>query len=269
MSGVRIAAGSINISKSHSTSVIGRVTPGIAIKFVGYGKESYQLRHKEISIYNGEFIILRDNTSFKASNTNSTQGCCINLDLGNFSSVDALLENDLLYGVSFSTVNSTQIGKNLSKLTKNSILNSENIHQNISNFSSLVKLFSNNLYEIDEKLKLVYKKQSTKKHITKSLFKSRDYIHKNYKEKITLDDLVYISGLSKYHFQRLFYRCFGETPLKMQQNLKLETAAKMIHEQAYSLTEIAYYIGYNDLASFSNQFKSKYSAAPSKYLYSQ
>jgi len=176
------------------------------------------------------------------------------------------LNNDLLFETSFSALYASKLGNNLHNLSSKINFNAENISKKIETLPDLIMGFSNEIYEIGSKLSDVYKKTTTVKSIIQSLFLSREFIYKNYREKITLNDLVRTSSLSKYHLLRLFSKAFDISPQQMQHNLRIRDAILMIKMQSYSLTEIAFTLGYTDLASFSNNFKAHLGFSPSKYL---
>jgi len=269
MSEVQTEVGSVNISTSQTNSIVDRVTPGLAIKYVALGKENYQLKDKNISISNGQFLLIRHNTYFKASNTNKhkvTKGCCANLDIDSIQKIDALLNNDLLFETPFSALYTSQIGKSLYNFTNRTSFDPQDIIPIIPELSALVQLFNKDIVHIGNNLSHVYKKKSTIKTILISVIKTKDYIYQNYATKITLDTLVKISGLSKYHLLRLFSLCFKLSPLQLQQNLRMDAALDLMASEVYSLTDIAISLGYTDLASFSNAFKVKYHCSPSQFM---
>ena len=265
MSEVETEVGSVNISNSHSKNTVERVTPGLAIKYVEYGRESYLVKDKEVSISSGQFFLLRDDTHFVAANNGRTKGCCVNLDLDHIVKIDEILDNELLFGIPFAAIHTSDLGKNMQDFANQVNFNVENIGLKTPNLSGMVHSFGEQIVQLDGRLTSIYKKSSTKISIVSSLLKAREFIHLNFHQKITLNQLVKISCLSKYHLLRLFSRCFGVTPIQMQQDLRMEAAAKMLLNQTTSLKEIAFSLGYCDLASFSNSFKSKYHISPSKY----
>jgi AraC family transcriptional regulator len=89
--------------------------------------------------------------------------------------------------------------------------------------------------------------------------KTFDYIEKNLESQFTLEEIADVAGFSKYHFNRIFYGCVGETPFQFIQRLRLERAASLIVSRPHlSITEIAFSCGFNDLAVFSRNFKSHF-----------
>ncbi len=74
------------------------------------------------------------------------------------------------------------------------------------------------------------------------------------------------TGLSKYHFHRLFVKENNCTPQVYLEKLRLEHASHfMILFPKISLIEVAFECGYSSPACFSRAFKKYYSTSPSKY----
>ncbi|PQJ78236.1 helix-turn-helix transcriptional regulator [Polaribacter porphyrae] len=269
MTEAKTEIGSINISNSKSKNIVDRITPGLAIKYVENGKESYQLKNNNVSISKGQFFLIRNDCYFKAKMTSKnkiTEGCCVNLNVENLLFSDKILNNDLLFEIPFSAINTSKLGKNLHRFARNNNFETENILSKIEVLPNLLEVFSNEIYDVSDRLFDFYKKKMTVKSILQSLFLAREFIYQNYKEKITLNDLVMISGLSKYHFLRLFSKAFTISPQQLQHSLRMEEASNMIKMQSFSLTDIACNLGYTDLASFSKNFKIRFGYSPSKYL---
>jgi AraC-like DNA-binding protein len=81
-----------------------------------------------------------------------------------------------------------------------------------------------------------------------------NYIEINFKNSFSLDDLMGIAHLSKFHLIRIFKKQTGLTPHAYQMQLKLNEARRLIFQDK-SLTEIAYELGFSDQAHFTNTFK--------------
>jgi AraC-like DNA-binding protein len=92
------------------------------------------------------------------------------------------------------------------------------------------------------------------------------FITQNFKTSFSLDALAQQSFLSKFHLLRIFKTQTGLTPYTYQIQLRLNEARRLIFEDR-TLTEIAYELGFNDQAHFTNTFK-KYAngANPSDLL---
>jgi AraC-like DNA-binding protein len=84
------------------------------------------------------------------------------------------------------------------------------------------------------------------------------YIHENYTKEIALEDLVRISGLSKFYLLRLFKETMGNTPSHYISIVRLKKAEELLLTTNASVTNICYEIGYGSLPSFERAFRKKY-----------
>lgn len=235
------------------------VTQGVAIKYVGRGQEQYTVGNERLLLDAGEFLLLPAGTAYGASHgtTNrATTGVCIDFlaDLPKESGFD------FLYGGTFQVAN---LG--LTGLANWDTLPDQLATKQLPRLQQEIKDFLTNAIGLGEALHPVANQASTRRELSKSLLTARHYLQRNYTEPLPLADLARISGLSKYHFARLFKRAFGTTPLRMQTSLRLQAAAKLIGQDRTSLTAIAHTVGYTDLATFSRYFRAHFGVPPSKW----
>lgn len=91
-----------------------------------------------------------------------------------------------------------------------------------------------------------------------------DFIKKNYKENLTLEELSKIAGISKYHFIRLFTKEVGITPYKYLELTRINEAKKMLQNGA-PIIEVAIRNGFSDQSHFTNLFKKTIGITPKQY----
>ena len=93
-----------------------------------------------------------------------------------------------------------------------------------------------------------------------------DYIEKNIKTSIRLEDVAKASGFSIFHFHRIFKAIMNENVNQFIRRLKVEKAALMIFSNpSYSITEIAIKNGFSSSQVFSKEFKAFFNVTPSEY----
>ncbi|WP_309568642.1 AraC family transcriptional regulator [Paenibacillus sp. sptzw28] len=97
------------------------------------------------------------------------------------------------------------------------------------------------------------------------LVKLRNYLKHHIDQKVTLEELVDISGISKFYLIHLFKKTFGMSPIQYHQLLRIEKAKEMIQFTTEPLTVIAEKFGYPDIQSFSKAFKKTDGVTPSFY----
>ncbi len=99
------------------------------------------------------------------------------------------------------------------------------------------------------------------KDIPKNIKNSIEYIHENFLENLSLDEIAFVSGLSKYHFIKLFKEKTGLTPHKYIIDLRIEHA-KILMKKNIPFSQIALYCGFSDQSHFIRSFKKHYGYTP-------
>jgi AraC-like DNA-binding protein/mannose-6-phosphate isomerase-like protein (cupin superfamily) len=95
--------------------------------------------------------------------------------------------------------------------------------------------------------------------------KIQDYIHKNFKNSLSLKELSALAGVSPNYLSRKFKDRFGMTPIYYQQKVKIQNAANLLHASDYTIKEIAEITGFSDVYFFSRIFKKVHGIPPGKY----
>ncbi len=93
-----------------------------------------------------------------------------------------------------------------------------------------------------------------------------DFINKNYKRKLTLEEIAAASGASKYHFLRTFKKVTGYTVTDYINQIRCKSAKEMLMSGEYSVKETALLSGFENLSHFTNTFKKYENALPSDFL---
>ncbi|MBS9463919.1 helix-turn-helix transcriptional regulator [Flagellimonas sp. 389] len=110
------------------------------------------------------------------------------------------------------------------------------------------------------------KKISTKEETLKRLLIAYEFIHDNIQNHISINELSYISSLSKFHLYDSFKKAFGKTPHQYINRLKISKAKEALQKKDLSVSEISDFFGFSDLSVFSKVFKKAYGNPPSYYL---
>ncbi|MGE4588021.1 MAG: AraC family ligand binding domain-containing protein [Acidaminococcaceae bacterium] len=92
-----------------------------------------------------------------------------------------------------------------------------------------------------------------------------EFLEKNYKENITLNQLSSLTGLSKYHLLRSFTKQKGISPYSYLETIRIVKAKKLL-EQGISPLETALQTGFTDQSHFSNFFKKFIGLTPKQYM---
>ncbi|PWU67064.1 AraC family transcriptional regulator [Gracilibacillus dipsosauri] len=108
-----------------------------------------------------------------------------------------------------------------------------------------------------------------KENLPIAVAKAITFMEKNYATDITLDHIVEVSGLSKYHFNRLFKRTMEEPPIQYLAKIRVHHAMELLQQKELSMEEIARKVGYTNGNYFSKVFKNIIGVTPSNYRNTQ
>lgn len=92
-----------------------------------------------------------------------------------------------------------------------------------------------------------------------------NYIDANFKEDINIEKVEAISLYSYRNINRIFQALHQETIGKYVKRIRLEKAAQYLKYSNITISDIAFEVGYEDIAAFSKAFKKKYAYSPSDY----
>lgn len=92
-----------------------------------------------------------------------------------------------------------------------------------------------------------------------------DYIHVHYNKDISLNELAVLAGFSCYHFSRLFKKSMGLSPHRYVINHRIEKAKELLNETEFSIADVAFSVGYENLSHFRNIFYRATGVTPGEY----
>ncbi|MFV0604367.1 MAG: helix-turn-helix domain-containing protein [Niabella sp.] len=82
-------------------------------------------------------------------------------------------------------------------------------------------------------------------------------------KKNQVNELAVLARMSLTKFKRLFKLITGDTPYHYQMKIRLAIAMEMLSEKKYSISEIAFLIGYSNVSKFTTAFTKQYHILPS------
>jgi AraC-like DNA-binding protein len=91
------------------------------------------------------------------------------------------------------------------------------------------------------------------------------YIHSNYSQKLTLDDMAGLSNFSKFYFCRFFKSAVGKTPIDYLHYHRLSRAELLLKDSNLKIIDIAYEVGFTDLSHFIRLFHKHAGVTPSQF----
>ena len=94
---------------------------------------------------------------------------------------------------------------------------------------------------------------------------ARQYIHNNFCQKITVEEIAKKVFVSQYHFSRIFKKYTRYSPYQYLLNVRLQHARKLMCQEKLSIKEITFKSGFSSIDHFSAAFTKKYGVCPSVY----
>lgn len=92
-----------------------------------------------------------------------------------------------------------------------------------------------------------------------------DYIHSEYIQPITVEQIATRLGLNRSYFSTLFKSHVGVSPKRYLFEHRMRIAAALLTEDKTSVSVTANSVGYSDIFNFSKMFKQYYGISPAEY----
>lgn len=92
-----------------------------------------------------------------------------------------------------------------------------------------------------------------------------DFLRANLDQKVTLEQLAELVGVSQFHFARLFKRSTGLSPHQYLIKIRVEQAKDLLLNRNLSIADVAHAVGFTDQSHLTNHFKSLLGISPGKY----
>lgn len=98
-------------------------------------------------------------------------------------------------------------------------------------------------------------------HVERAL----SYIEYNYTQHITTKDVCAYLNLDRTYFYRIFKKKYNISPEQYIMQYRIQKSLNLLQNTNYSISEIAYYVGVNDLYYFSRLFRKMMNMSPTEY----
>lgn len=92
-----------------------------------------------------------------------------------------------------------------------------------------------------------------------------NYIKENYSKKITLDEVANLLNMTKVSFNRLMKKTTGLTFIEYLNDVRIDNASRLLAGEDYTISEVAFMCGFNNIANFNRTFKRIKGITPSVY----
>lgn len=92
-----------------------------------------------------------------------------------------------------------------------------------------------------------------------------DYVMRNFKEKISLDDAASLVNMSDSAFCRYFYKRTQKTFFEFLNETRIGFSCRLLLDGKKNISEIAYESGFNNISHFNRQFRQIKGVTPTEY----
>lgn len=142
--------------------------------------------------------------------------------------------------------------------------------ESLVDLSKLSKNFQNKILEVKLEEIMLYLVEKHGIDFLYSLSVNADnttqkFIHvieNSHLNKLTLKELAFLCNMSVSTFKREFEKHYSESPIKWFQNKRLEFAHFLLQQKQKNPSEVYFEVGYENLSSFTQAYKSKYGVTP-------
>ncbi len=97
------------------------------------------------------------------------------------------------------------------------------------------------------------------------IFKSIDYIRKNYMKKLSLDEVASFVFLSPSYFSKIFKEEMNMSFSSYLNHIRIEMSKKLMNDPSISMVDVSNIVGFEDQSYFSKVFKKMTGKSPKKY----
>jgi transcriptional regulator GlxA family with amidase domain len=104
-----------------------------------------------------------------------------------------------------------------------------------------------------------------KDHEDEEIVEVQEFIEKNYKRRITVEELSDKFGIARRTFERRFKKATSNTLIEYIQRVKIESAKKQLESGRKTVNEVMYDVGYTDTKAFRDVFKKLTGLSPIDY----
>lgn len=182
----------------------------------------------------------------------------------------SLLEKKYLYPLLHSSLNylifsPEDQGHRICLKTIREIINAQRMEQKreLTTVSLLYRLW-NEMYDCID-MKILEHDSKTGSATQAKLHLMLHFIHANYQNSITLDDIAQSVSLSKSSVLNLFHKNLHTTPVSYLIHYRLRQAAKKLQYTELSIVQIAQDTGFDNAGYFCKSFRKYYQMTPGEY----
>lgn len=99
----------------------------------------------------------------------------------------------------------------------------------------------------------------------KALALAFEYIEENFSKELRISDIANAAFVSETYLRRLFMESCAISPMQYVKKIRINAACKMMKSSASSISEIAYTVGFENMATFISNFKKIKGCTPKQW----
>lgn len=256
---------------------------GFGIKYVTKGTERYWINRRLYTVNEEDFLLVNGEQSTRVEIDSKThvKGMCINLtneliqevvasyvapntafsdlQLSRFFYSDEFLENKYV-------ARQNSLGKKLSQLHQ--IIQSKSFFEDQLNTEFYYELAlalvedQTGVFKQLQNIKSV--KSDTKKDLYRRVLKGKEFIDEYFEKELTIEQIASFSGMSEFHFFRLFKQINGLSPYQYILQSRLVRSYQQL-TLGQTVSDVAFANGFSSIFAFSKSFKKWYGVPPSEH----
>lgn len=100
---------------------------------------------------------------------------------------------------------------------------------------------------------------------SRRIAKIKEYINTNYMNQIKLSDIAQLVAMSDSALSHFFKKRTNRNIIDYINDVRISNATKMLFETSQSVSEIAFFCGFNNISNFNRIFKKHHHKTPSEY----
>lgn len=258
---------------------------GFGIKFVTEGVERYRVNNQLYTIREGNYLLVNgeNDTLVQIDSKKHVQGMCIHiseelisevvasfrapdapisdLELSNFFYTEAFLENK--YNAQHNHLGNKLI--ELEQLVRAKEFHEEDIQKEL--FYDLASVLVSDQTVVFKELQNIKSvKQDTKKDLLRRVYLGKEYIDSCFEQYLTIEQIAQNSGMSEFHFFRLFRQTIGISPYQYILMKRFQKSLVLL-AQGMPVSAVAMETGFSSIHTFSKSFKKMFGVTPSNFLF--
>ncbi len=114
--------------------------------------------------------------------------------------------------------------------------------------------------------KVVINKQAAQEFDLSAFIDAKENLEYHWQEAPHIEEICEDTGLTESQFKRTFKKIFGYGPYKHYLNYRMQRAKELLLTGRYTISEVSFMLGYENLKKFSKAFKKSLGMLPSQYV---